>query len=108
MTRRSSAMPTGTRVHPPERGTCSGRHASHRLNHRRPRLLLRRLCLHQLALGRLHCHPRRHDCRRDDLESTAYMLVYMLRGTVPWSGLRVMRGENRYFLSSDLSGFRTF
>ncbi|KAI3694792.1 hypothetical protein L1987_77773 [Smallanthus sonchifolius] len=43
----------------------------------------------------VHAHLRRTGSKRDDLESLAYTLIFLLRGKLPWQGFI---GENKGFL----------
>ncbi|XP_042385456.1 casein kinase 1-like protein HD16 isoform X2 [Zingiber officinale] len=43
----------------------------------------------------VHAHLGRTASRRDDLESLAYTLIFLLRGRLPWQGYQ---GENKGFL----------
>ncbi|XP_061367501.1 casein kinase 1-like protein HD16 isoform X1 [Gastrolobium bilobum] len=43
----------------------------------------------------VHAHLGRTGSRRDDLESLAYTLVFLLKGRLPWQGFQ---GENKGFL----------
>ncbi|XP_020105669.1 casein kinase 1-like protein HD16 isoform X1 [Ananas comosus] len=43
----------------------------------------------------VHAHLGRIGSRRDDLESLAYTLIFLLRGRLPWQGYQ---GENKGFL----------
>ncbi|KAL5786275.1 hypothetical protein ACOSQ2_008667 [Xanthoceras sorbifolium] len=43
----------------------------------------------------VHAHLGRTGSRRDDLESLAYTLIFLLRGRLPWQGYQ---GENKGFL----------
>ena len=46
----------------------------------------------------VHAHLGRTGSRRDDLESLAYTLMFLLKGRLPWQGFQVMPSHSLIFL----------
>ncbi|KAI5190335.1 casein kinase 1 [Nematocida sp. AWRm77] len=44
----------------------------------------------------VHTHQGLNQSRRDDLESLAYMLIYFMRGKLPWQNTKALSKEEKY------------
>uniref|UniRef100_A0A0R0K5Y3 non-specific serine/threonine protein kinase n=1 Tax=Glycine max TaxID=3847 RepID=A0A0R0K5Y3_SOYBN len=53
----------------------------------------------------VHAHLGRTGSRRDDLESLAYTLVFLLRGRLPWQGYQVIIVSNSHLSTNENKGF---
>ncbi|CAD2217913.1 casein kinase 1 [Angomonas deanei] len=44
----------------------------------------------------INTHEGFQQSRRDDLEAVSYLIMYFLRGSLPWQGLKAMKNDVRY------------
>lgn len=44
----------------------------------------------------INTHLGIEQSRRDDIESLAYMLLYLIKGALPWQGMKVSQSKSKY------------
>ena len=44
----------------------------------------------------IHAMEEMEQSRRDDLEAVSYVIMYFIRGKLPWQGLKLKRNEDKY------------
>jgi len=52
----------------------------------------------------IHTHSGQEQSRRDDMESVGYVLVYFLKGRLPWQGLRFANKEEKFRSIANMKG----
>ena len=57
-----------------------------------------------LRYASLNSHKGIRQSRRDDLESMIYILIYFLKGKLPWQDVKAKKKEERHKLISDIKG----
>lgn len=50
----------------------------------------------------INTHLGMEQSRRDDLESIGYILVYLMKGSLPWQGVAMKGGANKYNLVKNM------